>query len=392
MSKYIEAQYIDNLKNYKYRGGDNSIYYYYVISPICNFMVSYFPKWLAPNLVTVSGWFLNLFNLIITIYYGGWKGTEYFPPWVCYVTSFTYSFYIYLDAADGKQARRLNASSPLGLLFDHGTDACTTFYVPTVSGAIMYCNNIYQYLLIYFPIMTTFFFNTWEEYYIGELVLPIFNGVEEGSLYVSGIHILSGIFGSSLFLKEFVFFDKFSLKFNEINGLITFTGGCLFTISSFFSALFRMPRDKVKDALKNSLIYFIFLGSLMSVITLNNSIIVKEYPKFLILTYGFLFARMMGILQVSHILNSPFKVYRPVFLIPLISILIHSIIFYFTRKPFIVNVDILIILSFIWNIVTWAHFVYFCSEEICNILNINRFFLGERFLSIKEKERDKKNN
>ena len=130
----------------------------------------------------------------------------------------------------------------------------------------------------------------------------------------------------------------------------------------------------------------------MSVITLNNSIIVKEYPKFLILTYGFLFARMMGILQVSHILNSPFKVYRPVFLIPLISILIHSIIFYFTRKPFIVNVDILIILSFIWNIVTWAHFVYFCSEEICNILNINRFFLGERFLSIKEKESDKKNN
>ena len=64
MPKYIEAQYIDNLKNYKYRGGDNSIYYYYVISPICNFMVSYFPKWLAPNLVTVSGWFLNLFNLI----------------------------------------------------------------------------------------------------------------------------------------------------------------------------------------------------------------------------------------------------------------------------------------------------------------------------------------
>ena len=390
MLKYIEDQYINNLKNYKYKGGDNSIYYYYVISPVCNFMVSYFPKWLAPNLVTVSGWFLNLFNLIITVYYGGWKGAEYYPPWVCYITSFAYSFYIYLDAADGKQARRLNASSPLGLLFDHGTDACTTFYVPIVSGAIMYYNNIYQYLLLYFPIMTTFFFNTWEEYYIGELVLPVFNGVEEGSLYVSGIHILSGIFGTSLFLKEFHIFDKFSIKFNEINGLVTFTGGCLFTIISFFSVLLKIPKNKVLDTLKNSLIYFIFIGSLMSVIVLNDSIIVKEYPKIFILTYGFLFARMMGILQLSHILNSPFKVYRPVFLIPLLSLLIHSIIFHFTGKPFIINIDTLIYLSFVWNIIAWTHFVYFCSEEICNILNINRFILGKRFPSIKENENKEK--
>ena len=384
-SKYIETQYIDNLKNYKYRGEDRSIYYYYVISPVCNLMVNYFPKWLAPNVITVSGWFLNLFNLIITIYYGGWKGCTYYPPWVCYITSFAYSFYIYLDAADGKQARRLNASSPLGLLFDHGTDACTTFYVTIVSGSMLLYNNIYQYLLIYFPIMTTFFFNTWEEYYIGELILPIFNGVEEGSIYVSGIYIINGIFGANLLLKDINFFDKFTLKFNVINGWIVFLGGCFFTITSFFSTLFKIPKKKVLDALKNSLIYFLFIGSLMSVILLNDSIIVKEYPKFLILTYGFLFARLMGVIQLSHVLNSPLEVLRPSFLIPLFSILIHSIIFYFNGKAFIVNVDTLICAVFIWNIISWAHFVYFCSDEICEILNINRFVLGPRYPSIKDK-------
>lgn len=31
------------------------------------------------------------------------------------------------DNMDGKQARRTNTSSPLGLLFDHGCDAMTTF-------------------------------------------------------------------------------------------------------------------------------------------------------------------------------------------------------------------------------------------------------------------------
>lgn len=388
-SKYIDAQYVDNIKNYKYRGEDRSIYYHYVISPVSNYMVQYSPKWLAPNVITVSGWFLNLFNLIITIYYGGWKGCQYFPPWVCYITSFTYSFYIYLDAADGKQARRLNASSPLGLLFDHGTDACTSFYVTIVSGGMLFFNNIYQYLLIYFPIVTTFFFNTWEEYYTGELILPVFNGVEEGSIYVSVIYIITGVYGAKLWFKEINILGKFSLKFNEINGWIVFIGGCIFTFYSILSVLFKLSKKQLLNALRTSLIYVLFISSLMSVITLNNSIIVKDYPKFLILTYGLLFAKLMGILQVSHITNSPFNPFRPIFLIPLVSILIHSIIFYFYRKNFIVNVDTLICAAFIWNIISWAHFVYFCSEEICEILNINRFVLGPRYPSLKDKEKEK---
>jgi ethanolaminephosphotransferase len=32
-------------------------------------------------------------------------------------------FYRVLDECDGKQARRIGASSPLGCLFDHGVDA-----------------------------------------------------------------------------------------------------------------------------------------------------------------------------------------------------------------------------------------------------------------------------
>ncbi len=157
LTKYAEDQYIDNLKKNKNRGGDNSIYYNYIISPVCNYFINYIPKNLAPNTITVIGWFLNLFNVVITVYYRGWKGCDYYPLWVCYLTSFNYSYYIYLDVDDGKQARRLNATSPLGLLFDHGTDAGTTLFASLVSGSIIYCNDIYQYLLIYLPIMTTFF-------------------------------------------------------------------------------------------------------------------------------------------------------------------------------------------------------------------------------------------
>ena len=38
---------------------------------------------------------------------------------------------------DGKQARRTGASSPLGLIMDHGTDALTTFTFTQGLGSII---------------------------------------------------------------------------------------------------------------------------------------------------------------------------------------------------------------------------------------------------------------
>ena len=35
----------------------------------------------------------------------------------------------YLDAIDGKQARRTGSSTPLGELFDHGCDSMSTVFV-----------------------------------------------------------------------------------------------------------------------------------------------------------------------------------------------------------------------------------------------------------------------
>ena len=146
--KYIDEKYIDNIINYKYEGNDYSIYYKYVISPVCNIITQLLPTWILPNTVTVMGWSLNFLSVILTTYYGGWKGCDYFPSWLCYLCSFNYSLYIYLDAVDGKQARRLNASSPLGVLFDHGCDACTSFFISIISGSLFYYDNIYQLLVV----------------------------------------------------------------------------------------------------------------------------------------------------------------------------------------------------------------------------------------------------
>lgn len=49
-----------------------------------------------------------------------------------------------LDNLDGKQARRTGTSSPLGLMFDHGTDALTTFLFTTSLGTILALGKLYN--------------------------------------------------------------------------------------------------------------------------------------------------------------------------------------------------------------------------------------------------------
>lgn len=41
----------------------------------------------------------------------------------------TIIIYQNLDNLDGKQARKTKSSSPLGMLFDHGTDAVASFLI-----------------------------------------------------------------------------------------------------------------------------------------------------------------------------------------------------------------------------------------------------------------------
>lgn len=379
--KYIEDQYIDKLINYKYSGGDNSILYRFVINPFCSWFVNYLPKWLAPNVITISGFFFNLFNFILTTYYSGWKGGPPIPAWACIACAISYTTYIIFDYTDGKQARRLKASSPLGLLVDHGTDSCTTFYVTIVAGCISYLTEMKQYLLYYIPLTAGFFMNTWEEYYVGELVLPEINGVAEGTLYADIVYILSAIYGTDFYWKEINFFGKYKFRINDLNTYAIFTMGSIFALISLFGVFNKVKKNKILDAIKTSLIYPLFILTILSVTFLTDSIIVKNYPKFLILTFGFQFSKMMGLLQLAHILGSPYKIYQPVFLIPLFALLIHSLVFYFYNYSIIISIDALIIAAFIWNFLSWAHFVFFCSEEICEILNIKRFTLGKRYPS-----------
>ena len=84
---YVAKEYYDNLRNYKYSSSDSSITYKYIISPLCNHLVKLFPKWMAPNVITVSGFFLNVAYFSVTSYYTKLKGGP-IPSWAVFIVLF----------------------------------------------------------------------------------------------------------------------------------------------------------------------------------------------------------------------------------------------------------------------------------------------------------------
>ena len=115
-------------------------------------------------------------------------------------------------------------------------------------------------------------------------------------------------------------------------------------MKSIFGVLNTIKKEKIKYAIKDTLIYAFFAITILSVVFWTDSVIVREYeyPKILILTFGFQFAKMFGILQLSHILECPYNIYTPVFLIPLFVLTAYSIIYNFTGYSLFVSIDILI--------------------------------------------------
>ena len=106
------------------------------------------------------------------------------PLWVQWSAVVLYFLWLILDNTDGKQARRLGISSPLGLLFDHQVDALSVFTTATFLGIVSGFGDSPYTLGGWFVAMVPFYFSTWEELNTGKLEFPSFSGPSEGCVLV----------------------------------------------------------------------------------------------------------------------------------------------------------------------------------------------------------------
>lgn len=142
--------------------------------------MQFFPKWLAPNLITFSGFLLTLANFIILGYYDYHfnAADDYkhniIPQWVFLLASFNIFMAYTLDGIDGKQARRTGTSGPLGELFDHGLDSYTAVLIPIYMFSLFGRADISTMKMhcIVMLVLSNFYFSHFEKYNTGVMFLP----------------------------------------------------------------------------------------------------------------------------------------------------------------------------------------------------------------------------
>lgn len=64
---------------------------------------------------------------------------------------------------DGKQARKIKASSSLGMMMDHGCDTINAFVQGITVTRLIRLNNFYSGMAILLP-LCMFFFSAYEQY------------------------------------------------------------------------------------------------------------------------------------------------------------------------------------------------------------------------------------
>jgi ethanolaminephosphotransferase len=72
------------------------------MSPMCDILVSYLPTWLAPNLITVTGFAVLLFTHLLMLCLYGTSTEGPFDSWFCIFAGLAYTCYSILDNIDGK--------------------------------------------------------------------------------------------------------------------------------------------------------------------------------------------------------------------------------------------------------------------------------------------------
>merc|ERR1712100_836913 len=109
--KYIPNAGLKALSNYKYHGVDNSLLANYVMQPFWRQAVNLLPIWIAPNLVTLLGFFAIVASYLVMWFYSPQIQGEA-PGWAYLFAGVSIFWYQTMDALDGKQARRTGTSSP----------------------------------------------------------------------------------------------------------------------------------------------------------------------------------------------------------------------------------------------------------------------------------------
>uniref|UniRef100_A0AAY4CG94 Ethanolaminephosphotransferase 1 n=1 Tax=Denticeps clupeoides TaxID=299321 RepID=A0AAY4CG94_9TELE len=311
--EYVTPEQLSGFDKYKYSAVDTNPLSIYVMHPFWNSVVKVLPTWLAPNLITFTGFmFLVLNFLILSFYdfdfYASAQGYSHVPSWV-WVAAGLFNFLAYtLDGVDGKQARRTNSSTPLGELFDHGLDswACV-FFVCSVYSVFGRGESGVGVVTLYFllwVVLFSFILSHWEKYNTGVLFLPW--GYDLSQVTISVVYIVTAWVGVETWYLPFFW----NIYYRDV--FIVMILGCLFTVTLPMS-LYNVLKAYRSKTLKHSSVYEAFLPFLSPLllfilsslwVALSPTDILQQQPRAFYLMVGTAFANVTCKLIVCQMSNT----------------------------------------------------------------------------------------
>ncbi|KAF2835547.1 Choline/ethanolaminephosphotransferase [Patellaria atrata CBS 101060] len=396
----VSEEALAHLKTYKYSSVDKSLISRYILKHYWNTFVEVLPLWVAPNMVTLLGFFFIIGNVgILELYIPDFVGPA--PSWVYYSFAFGLWMYSTMDNVDGKQARRTGTSSGLGELFDHGIDSLNCTLASMLEVAAMgYGSTKTGAFTCLIPCLPMFF-STWETYHTHTLYLGYFNGPTEGLILACTFMVLSGYYGPSIWSTPIVehipslsAYLDFDLSFRDLWVPILFGA---FLIAHLPACVLNVARARRAQNLPVlplllewtpviifSLCCTAWLGSPYSTILSSNHLVL------FCCTMSLVFGRMTTKIILAHLTRQPFP-YWTVMLTPLIggAVLVNLPYIGLGIPSVVENVETWYLRGyFVFAAIVYVRWATLVINSICAYLGINCLTIpAKKQAEIREKEK-----
>lgn len=377
---YLGEEELRGFDKYKYKSEDTSPLSNYITHPFWNFVVEFFPRWLAPNVLTFSGW-LSLFMIYaVTCYYdphftaAGEKDKSKQIPSIWWLVFAVLHFAAHtLDGCDGKQARRTSSSSPLGELFDHGLDSSAAFLIPislfSLFGHGPHSVTLWELYQLMLACLLGFYLAHWEKYNTGTLFLPW--TYDASQIAISFVYLLTFYFGVDMW--KFQIIEGFPLCF-----VFRFTVYGSSIVLTLAMTLYNMYQARVSktdrgfslfEGLLPLLSFFLMIFLFYAWAILSPANILEIQPRLFFTATGIVFSNVTCRLIVSTMTSQRCQAINAM-LLPLFALTL--------IVPLTKSVDMEVgILSLYTGVVAIFHLHYgiVLVRELCNHLNISCFSL-----------------
>ena len=217
-----------------------------------------------------------------------------------------------LDAVDGKQARRIQQSSPLGMLLDHGCDSLSTTFIALslIQGLGLGLGT--DSMLLIASILSCFYLATWEEYHTHTCRTQLFNwGVTESQFTNMGL-----LFATALLGKDFwnLPVGPTTLRMVLIALNVTMMA---FMACTILTTTFRKTKDRTKAFL--TLVPIIVMDTSLALWFKNDFL--KDYGPAILIVHGVVFSGVCDKLIISSVSRMEFPWMQTEVFVPLIFLI-----------------------------------------------------------------------